>query len=100
MIFPTQGSNLHLLLAGGFFTVELPGKPVAHLQCAYYGELEGTVHVLMGSLGMLADLTSECLGPFPPSELSPILHTKAILSVGVMFCIPWILLGDSQWGEF
>ena len=43
-------------LAGGFFTVELPGKPIAHLQCAYYVELEGTAHVLMGSLGILRDL--------------------------------------------
>ena len=29
-LFPTQGSNLHLLhLAGGFFTTEPPGKPFA-----------------------------------------------------------------------
>ena len=43
-------------MAGGFFTVELPGKPIAGLQCAYYVELEGTVHVLMGSLRVLRDL--------------------------------------------
>ena len=27
-IFPTQGTNPRLLLAGGFFTTEPPGKPI------------------------------------------------------------------------
>ena len=34
-IFPTQGSNLHLLLAGGFFTTEPPGKLSEWLKKAY-----------------------------------------------------------------
>ena len=42
-IFPTQGSNSHLLclpaLAGGFFTTEPPGKPNTMPVCAQKAQL-------------------------------------------------------------
>ena len=34
-IFPTQGSNVHLLLAGGFLTTEPPGSPASVRVHAY-----------------------------------------------------------------
>ena len=34
-IFPTQGSNLHLLLGRGFFTTEPPGKPLSYINEIY-----------------------------------------------------------------